>query len=50
MLPGLMICQETLVSGFMMATMSTIWNRACWLPLIGFWPLIRIIGMAPRCA
>jgi hypothetical protein len=29
MLAGLTICRETFVNGFMMATMSTIWNLAC---------------------
>ena len=50
MLEALTICRENFVSGFMVATMSTIWNRACWLLLIAFWPVIRIIGMAPRWA
>ena len=50
MLAVLMICRENLVSGFIVATMSTIWNRACWLLLIAFWPVIKIIGIAPRCA
>ena len=39
-----------LVSGRIVATMSTIWKRACRLVMIPFWPVIRIIGMAPRYA
>ena len=38
------------VSGPMVRTMSTIWNRACRALLIGFWPVIISMGMAPRCA
>jgi hypothetical protein len=50
MLEVLTICRENFVSGFMVATMSMIWNRACWLLLIAFWPVTRTIGMAPRWA
>jgi hypothetical protein len=50
MLDVLAIWRENLVNGFIVATMSTIWKRACWLLLIAFWPVIRIIGIAPRCA
>jgi hypothetical protein len=32
----LTICRENFVSGFIVATVSTIWNRACWLLWIGF--------------
>jgi hypothetical protein len=39
-----------LVRGFIEATMSTIWNRACFALITGFWPVMRIIGIAPRCA
>jgi hypothetical protein len=42
--------RESLVSGFMAATTSTIWKRACRLCRIGFWPVMSTIGMAPRCA
>ena len=50
MLEVLTICRDDLVSGLMVATMSTIWNRACRLLLIAFWPVISTIGMAPRWA
>lgn len=50
MLEALTICRDSFVSGFMVATTSTIWKRACRLLMIGFWPVIRIIGIAPRCA
>ena len=50
MVAVLTIWRVNLVSGFIVATMSTIWNRACLRLLIPFWPVIRIIGMAPRCA
>ena len=50
MLEVLTIWRENLVSGFMVATMSTIWKRACWLLLIAFCPVIRIMGIAPRWA
>lgn len=50
MLAVLTICWEDLVSGFIVATMSTIWNRACWWLRIAFCPVIMIIGMAPRWA
>ena len=50
MLEALTIWRENFVSGFMVATMSTIWKRACWLLRIAFWPVTRIIGMAPRWA
>ena len=47
---ALTIWRVILVSGFMEATMSTIWKRAWRAVMIAFWPVIRIIGMAPRCA
>jgi hypothetical protein len=50
MLPVLTICRVILVSGFIEATTSTIWKRACLAVMIAFWPVIRIIGIAPRCA
>ena len=50
MVAGLTIWRAILVSGFIVATMSTIWNRACRLDMIPFCPVSRIIGMAPRCA
>ena len=50
MLEVLTIWRENLVSGFIVATMSTIWKRACWLLRIGFCPVTRIIGIAPRWA
>jgi len=31
-------------------TVSMIWNLPCLLFLIGFWPVIIIIGMAPNWA
>ena len=49
-LETLPICRANFVSGFMMATMSMIWKRACWLLLIAFWPVTMTIGMAPRWA
>ena len=49
-LRGLTICVAILVSGRMVATMSTIWKRACRLLRIAFWPVIMTIGIAPRCA
>ena len=33
---ALTICRAILVSGFMVATMSTIWNRACLRLMIAF--------------
>ena len=50
MVAVLTIWRVDLVSGFMVAIMSTIWKRACRLLMIPFWPVIRIIGIAPRCA
>ncbi len=44
------ICRVILVSGRMAPTMSTTWKRACRAVLIGFWPVIISIGIAPRCA
>ena len=46
----LTICRVDLVRGRMVATMSTIWNRACRLDMIPFCPVIITIGIAPRCA
>jgi hypothetical protein len=34
----------------MEAITSTIWKRAWRAVMIGFWPVIMIIGMAPRWA
>ena len=45
---ALTICRVSLVSGFMAATVSTIWKRACRLDRMPFWPVIITIGMAPR--
>jgi len=39
-----------LVSGFIDATTSTTWNRACRDESIPFWPVIITIGMAPSNA
>ena len=50
MLAALTIWRDIFVSGFIVATMSTIWNRACRAVMIAFWPVIITIGMAPRCA
>ena len=47
---ALTIWRVIFVSGFMEATMSTIWNRACLALITAFWPVIRIIGQAPRWA
>ena len=49
-LRGLTICVAILVSGRMVATMSTIWKRAWRLLRIAFCPVIMTIGIAPRCA
>jgi hypothetical protein len=38
------------VSGRIAAITSTIWKRACFAVMIAFWPVIMIIGMAPRWA
>ena len=46
----LTIWRVILVSGRIVATMSTIWKRACRLLMIPFWPVIMTIGIAPRCA
>ena len=45
---GETICRESLVSGFIDATTSTIWKRACRDDRIPFCPVIIIIGIAPR--
>ena len=50
MLAALTIWREDFVSGFIVATMSTIWKRACRAVMIAFWPVIITIGMAPSCA
>ena len=50
MVAGLTIWRAILVSGRIVATMSTTWNRACRLDMIPFCPVSRIIGIAPRCA
>jgi hypothetical protein len=50
MVAVLTIWRVDLVSGRIVATMSTIWKRACRLPMIPFWPVIMTIGIAPRCA
>ena len=50
MVAVLTIWRVDLVKGRIVATMSTIWKRACRLLMIPFWPVIRIIGIAPRCA
>ena len=39
-----------LVSGRIVATISTIWNLACRLVRIAFCPVIITIGIAPRSA
>ena len=46
----LTICWAILVSGRMVATMSTTWNAACFRLRMPFWPVIMIIGMAPSSA
>ena len=50
MVAALTIWRVDLVSGRIVATMSTIWNRACRLLMMPFWPVIMTIGIAPRCA
>ena len=50
MLAALTICRDAFVNGFMVATMSTIWKRACCAVMIAFWPVISTIGIAPRWA
>ena len=50
MLAALTIWRVILVSGFIEAMTSTIWNRACRAVLMAFCPVIMIIGIAPRCA
>jgi hypothetical protein len=50
MLAALTICRDALVSGRIVAIMSTIWKRACRLLRMPFCPVSRTIGMAPRCA
>ena len=50
MLCAATICVAILVSGRMVATMSTIWKRAWRLLRIAFCPVIMTIGIAPRCA
>ena len=50
MVAGLTICRAILVSGRIVETMSTIWNRACRLDRMPFCPVSMIIGMAPSCA
>ena len=46
----LTIWRVDLVSGRIVAIMSTIWNRAWRLVMIPFWPVIITIGIAPRWA
>ena len=41
------IWRVSLVSGFIAAAVSTIWNRAWRLPMMPFWPVIIAIGIAP---
>ena len=50
MLCAATICVAILVSGRIVATMSTIWNLACRLVMMAFCPVIITIGIAPRCA
>ena len=47
---ALTIWRVSLVSGLIVATTSTIWKRAWRAAMIGFWPVIITIGMAPRWA
>jgi hypothetical protein len=47
MLAALTICRAILVRGRIVATTSTTWNRACRADMIGFCPVIMIIGIAP---
>ena len=47
---ALTIWRVILVSGFIEAITSTIWKRAWRAVMIAFWPVIMIIGMAPRWA
>ena len=44
------ICRDSFVSGFIVATTSTTWKRACRDDRIPFWPVIMIMGIAPRRA
>ncbi len=44
------ICRASLVSGFIVLTMSTIWKRACLLATMPFWPVIMMTGHAPSSA
>ena len=46
----LTIWSESLVSGLKALTTSTIWNFACRLLMMPFWPVSMIIGMAPSRA
>ena len=39
-----------LVRGCIISTISTIWNCPCLLDLMGFWPVIISMGMAPSWA
>jgi hypothetical protein len=50
MLAALTTCRAIFVKGRTVATTSTIWKAPCRLLRIGFWPVIMIIGIAPRCA
>ena len=47
---ALAIWRVYFVRGFIMSTISTIWNCPCLLDFIGFWPVIISIGMAPSWA
>ncbi len=48
--PGETIWRDSLVNGFITATVSTIWNLAWRDDRMPFWPVIMIIGMAPSSA
>ena len=50
MLAPLTICRDALVSGFIVATISTIWKRAWCAVMMAFCPVMSTIGMAPRWA
>ena len=47
---GETICRVSLVSGFIDATISTTWKRACRDDRMPFWPVIITIGIAPSSA
>jgi hypothetical protein len=50
MLAPLLIWRVYLVIGCIKSITSRIWNSPCLLALIGFWPVIISIGIAPSWA